>query len=124
MVRACLLTVIFVLLSCVPPGGLYYDVVNNSNEKIFALYIAQAGDREICRSEINANDRLRDDYLTSHEEIWNTYIQFQGGWAIKLYPYDLYGYSKKSLDTIVPLKSWVIRDWDDMEAHHAKLVYP
>jgi hypothetical protein len=111
--------------ACMDPSPLKFDVVNNSNEKIFALYVAKAGNWEIYREAINAHDRERNDYgNTTNEEIWEAYIQFQGGWLIKLYSYDLYGHSKESLDSIAPLKSWEIQDWGDLEAHHAKLEYP
>jgi hypothetical protein len=121
MVKYCLLVMFFFCASCID-HWVEISIANNSDEKIFALCIARAGERELHREAINAHDAIYE--LKGTESEWETSIQFNGGWLIRLYPYQFYDYSKEALDSIAPLKSWVIRNWNDLEAHNAKLKYP
>jgi hypothetical protein len=109
------------VLSCVT-SYYDYDVINNSSEKIFVIYITGAGNGELWRDSINAHSSVVE--WEFERDNWDTYIQFQGGWHIRLYPYELYEAPKDSLDKIEPLKSWFVRNYADIEALNEELVYP
>jgi hypothetical protein len=117
------LTALFAIgiLSCWETFYTIY-VINQSSEKIFVIYITGASNEELWRESINAHSRVME--YEFERETWDIYIQFQGGWHIKLYPHELYKAPKDSLDKIEPLKSWFVRNYADIEALNEKFVYP
>jgi hypothetical protein len=108
--------------SCVSVSYPSVRVVNQSEERIFVQFVSSGYDWEIFRKLLEP----RQGQLWEAFEVdsWETLIEEQNGWIVRIYPDSLFSVPHDSLKTIPPLKQWEVAEWKDVENLGGIFEYP